>query len=83
MVPIEMQGDDFISTPGVEDDYGYAIEKYKAKIKEGNVILIANLNEVGTFFIALKLYTKYFNHVFRYQLKQPELCILYVTLTVL
>ncbi|XP_065360367.1 uncharacterized protein TORIP [Calliphora vicina] len=46
MVPIEMQSNDFISTPGVEDDYGYAIKKYKAKIKEGNVILIANLNEI-------------------------------------
>ncbi|KAI8117272.1 hypothetical protein FF38_03443 [Lucilia cuprina] len=46
MLPIEMEGNDFISAPGVDDDYGFAIQKYKAKIKEGNVILIANLNEI-------------------------------------
>lgn len=43
MRPIEMESDDFIAS---DKDYGHAIEKYKMRIKEGNVILIANLNEV-------------------------------------
>lgn len=45
MLAIEIENADFI-TSGSEDDYGHVIEKYKAKIKQGNVILIANLNEV-------------------------------------
>lgn len=31
------------------DDYGYPIQQYKRKLKDGNVFLIANLNEVSTF----------------------------------
>ncbi|KAM7357521.1 torsin interacting protein [Cochliomyia hominivorax] len=46
MIPVKIENNDFISAPGREDDYGHVIEKYKAKIKQGNVILIANLNEI-------------------------------------
>lgn len=47
MLAIEIENQDLITAPGSEDDYGHVIEKYKAKIKQGNVILIANLNEVN------------------------------------
>ncbi|XP_037930609.1 torsin-1A-interacting protein 1 [Teleopsis dalmanni] len=45
MKPVEIESKDFTSQEA-EFDYGYAIEKYKSKIKEGKVILIANLNEI-------------------------------------
>ncbi|EDV97519.1 uncharacterized protein LOC6558417 [Drosophila grimshawi] len=42
--PIEMGLQDFETKHG--DDYGYPIEQYKKKIKEGNVFLIVNLNDI-------------------------------------
>ncbi|XP_013111450.1 uncharacterized protein LOC106089976 isoform X2 [Stomoxys calcitrans] len=41
---VEMEKNDFTSSEA-KKDYGHAIEKYKMKIKEGKVVLIANLNE--------------------------------------
>ncbi|XP_068149185.1 uncharacterized protein TORIP [Drosophila tropicalis] len=41
---IEMQRKDFITQEG--DDYGYAIEMYKQKIKKGKVLVIIHLNEL-------------------------------------
>ncbi|XP_073840359.1 torsin interacting protein [Musca autumnalis] len=43
--PIEMVHEDFTSAE-TKEDYGRAIEKFKKKIQNGNVILIANLNEI-------------------------------------
>lgn len=40
-----MVHEDFTSAEAKED-YGRAIEKFRKKIAKGNVILIANLNEV-------------------------------------
>ncbi|XP_075161193.1 torsin interacting protein [Haematobia irritans] len=45
MNPVEMNKEDFTSFEA-KTDYGTVIEKYKLKIKEGRVILIANLNEI-------------------------------------
>ncbi|KAH8274540.1 hypothetical protein KR044_008608, partial [Drosophila immigrans] len=42
--PIEMGLQDFEPQDG--DDYGYPIEQYKNKLKQGNVFLIVNLNEI-------------------------------------
>lgn len=42
---LKMENDDFVPDNG-SDDYGYAIEKYKNKIKEGDVFFIADLNKV-------------------------------------
>ncbi|KAL7732338.1 hypothetical protein ACLKA6_004324 [Drosophila palustris] len=42
--PIEMSLQDFKTQNG--DDYGYPIEQYKNKLKEGNVFLIVNLNDI-------------------------------------
>lgn len=39
-----MKLEDFETKDG--DDYGYPIEQYKKKLKEGNVFLIVNLNDV-------------------------------------
>ncbi|KAH8371941.1 hypothetical protein KR093_009376, partial [Drosophila rubida] len=41
--PIEMSLLDFKTQDG--DDYGYPIEQYKSKLKQGNVFLIVNLND--------------------------------------
>ncbi|XP_034122938.1 uncharacterized protein LOC117580470 isoform X2 [Drosophila guanche] len=41
--PIHMNKDDFVPKNG---DYGFAIEQFKKKLKEGNVFLIVNLNEI-------------------------------------
>ncbi|XP_022218086.1 uncharacterized protein LOC111071193 [Drosophila obscura] len=41
--PIHMNKDDFVSQTG---DYGFAIEQFKKKIKEGKVFVIVNLNEI-------------------------------------
>lgn len=41
-----MKLEDFEQKNG--DDYGYPIEQYKKKLKEGNVFLIVNLNDVST-----------------------------------
>ena len=43
--PIQMDSEDFQSKHAI-DDYGYTIDKYTSKVKEGSVILILNLNEV-------------------------------------
>ncbi|XP_064545261.1 uncharacterized protein TORIP [Drosophila montana] len=42
--PIEMSLKDFETQNG--DDYGYPIEQYKKKLREGNVFLIVNLNDI-------------------------------------
>lgn len=36
------------------DDYGYPIEQYKKKLREGNVFLIVNLNDVSRSFVLLQ-----------------------------
>ena len=47
MHPIELKTDDFIDTMAEgKKDYGHVIEKFKLKLKESNVFLIVNLNEV-------------------------------------
>ena len=47
MQPIELKKDDFIGTTEEgKKDYGHVIEKFKSKLKESNVFLIVNLNEV-------------------------------------
>ncbi|ALC44176.1 CG14103 [Drosophila busckii] len=42
--PIEMTVKDFETNSG--DDYGYPIEQYKKKLREGNVFLIGSLNDI-------------------------------------
>ncbi|TMW47159.1 hypothetical protein DOY81_007777 [Sarcophaga bullata] len=45
--PIELKKDDFIDTTEEgKKDYGHVIEKFKSKLKESNVFLIVNLNEI-------------------------------------
>lgn len=49
-----MRLEDFEAKDG--DDYGYPIEQYKKKLKEGNVFLIVNLNDVSTKLFCLPNY---------------------------
>lgn len=59
--PIEMRLEDFEEKDG--DDYGFPIEQYKKKLKEGNVFLIVNLNDVSTKLFCLPNYHLIiFNH---------------------